>query len=110
MVILLAIAVIVSLLGCSYGTLSTEYQNNVQLDDIGKTYMLYWSHNNDGWMYFAVQAKTTGWVSFGFAEKIGDMQGYDVMISYVLPSKKTTEIHVSLIIAFLASSGYFFKQ
>ncbi|KAK3746554.1 hypothetical protein QZH41_017031, partial [Actinostola sp. cb2023] len=87
-------SVIIAFLGCAHGRLSDEYQNSVQLDDLNKKYMLYWSHNSsEEMMYFAVQVKTIGWVAMGFAEKIGNMKDYDVVISYVLPEKPSTEIH-----------------
>lgn len=102
MVILVAFTVIVTLIGTTYGSLANDYQNNVQLDDLGKTYMLYWSLNaSEGMMYFAVQVKTTGWVGFGFANKIGNMDNYDVMIAYVITTTKTTQINVSSLLNYI---------
>ena len=79
---------------CSSADLSSEYKNNVKLDD---TYMLYWTFNkSEAAMYFALKAQTMGWVGFGFANKIDNMKGYDVAVGYVTPSKKSFELRVCI--------------
>lgn len=51
---------------------------------INDNYRLYWKYNQSMDMfYFKIVVKTTGWVAFGFANKVGGMNGYDVMVGGV---------------------------
>lgn len=51
---------------------------------INDNYRLYWKYNQSMDMfYFKIVVKTTGWVAFGFANDVGGMKGYDVMVGGV---------------------------
>jgi hypothetical protein len=68
--------------GFSQANLSDEYQNSTRLDNKTEpSYMLYWTYNSgDSTISFAVKAKTTGWVGFGFANKIDTKE--DIVMGY----------------------------
>lgn len=78
----------------SQADLSNEYKNNVKL---AETYMMYWTYNSsEAAVYFAVKAKATGWVAFGFANKIDNMKGYDVAIGYVTTGRNSFDLRVCI--------------
>jgi hypothetical protein len=95
MLSVVGIGVILAVFGFSQAKLSDEYQNSIRLDNEAEpSYMLYWTYNsNDSTISIAVQAKALGWVGFGFANKIDEMKGYDVVMGYI---DKTSELKVCI--------------
>ncbi|EDO37845.1 predicted protein [Nematostella vectensis] len=55
------------------------------MESLSPEYKLYWKVDvARKRIYLGVEAQTTGWVALGFANKIGQMDGYDVGMGYVL--------------------------
>ena len=78
---------VLSIASIASGDLATEYTNFAALDEDANI-ELYWSINSsESMMYFAVQAKTTGWVGFGISSGQGKMKGADIVIGWVKDGK-----------------------
>ena len=76
--------------------LFSEYAHNAVLDPEEKM-KLFWTIDWDAeTVSFAVEAKTTGWVGFGFSTGSGQMVGSDVVIGWVKDNKGYLTVRVTL--------------
>ena len=51
---------------------------------INDKYRLHWKYDKASDMfYFTVVVKATGWIAFGVSNRVGGMNGYDVMVGGV---------------------------
>ena len=51
---------------------------------INDKYRLHWKYDKTSDMfYFTVVVKATGWIAFGVSNRVGGMNGYDVMVGGV---------------------------
>lgn len=95
--------VLLALAGFSRADLSDEYKYSIRLDNKSEpdaTFTIYWNYNNatnnQSTISFAVHVKTLGWVGFGFANKIDEMRGYDVVMGYIDKVTNDTSVKVRL--------------
>ena len=76
--------------------LLSEYAHHAVLDAEEKM-KLFWTIDWDAKsVSFAVEAKTTGWVGFGFSTGSGQMVGSDVVIGWVKDNKGYLTVRITL--------------
>eukprot|EP00794_Sanderia_malayensis_P019866 gene19866-21808_t len=75
--------VFMCLFGCTLASLKREYNHSVSLKN--GVYNLYWTvHQTSGFIHFAVEVNTTGWVGFGISRGLsGKVENADVVIGWV---------------------------
>ena len=67
--------------------LASEYSFFAALDE-DQNVKLYWNvSTEEKEIYFAVEAKTTGWIGFGISSGQGKMEGADIVIGWVKDGK-----------------------
>jgi len=65
--------------------LTRNYKNSTFLDGLQERYKFSWSYVfNEDVLFIGLEVKATGWVGFGFAHRIYQMENYDVIIGKVV--------------------------
>jgi hypothetical protein len=76
----------------SLAKLTKKYNNSTILDDKDSVKLSWTYEGGQDVLFMALEVKATGWVGFGFARRIFEMQGYDVIIGKVENGKGTLTV------------------